>query len=115
MSPTEAKTISEAFGGEFMAPEAAVGRLATIAQGDAPHAGVSKRGDAQCVSVTANGIRTETACINPAGQLAYFQGTSDAGKKTELILQYTTPSVSDEAFLAPRPPGASPSKTATKK
>ncbi|MGI5237079.1 hypothetical protein [Dactylosporangium sp. CA-139066] len=114
MSPTEAKSISEAFGGEFMAPEAAVGRLATIAQGDAPHAGASKRGDAQCVSVTANGIRTETACVNPAGMLAYFQGTSDAGKQTELILQYTTPSVSDEAFQPPRPAGASPAPSASK-
>ncbi|WP_432977520.1 hypothetical protein [Dactylosporangium sp. CA-233914] len=110
MSPTEAKAISVAFGGEFMAPEAALGRLATIAQGQEVRSGASKRGDAQCVSVTASGIRTETACVNPAGLLAYFQGTSDAGKTTELILQYSTPSVSDEAF---QPPSAA--KAAAKK
>ncbi|MFI5916649.1 hypothetical protein [Dactylosporangium sp. NPDC051541] len=102
MSPTEAKAISAAFGGEFLAPEAALGRLATIAQGDGVRAGASKRGDAQCVSVTATGIRTEMACVNPAGLLAYFQGTTDAGKATELVLQYTTPSVSEEAFLPPK-------------
>ncbi|MER7005684.1 hypothetical protein ABT297_21925 [Dactylosporangium sp. NPDC000555] len=113
MSPTEAKAISVAFGGEFMAPEAAVGRLATIAQGQGVRAGVSKRGEAQCVSVTATGIRTEIACVNPAGLLAYFQGTSDAGSTTELILQNTTSSVSDEAFLPPRTTTASPSPKVT--
>ncbi|WP_433049770.1 hypothetical protein [Dactylosporangium sp. CS-033363] len=112
MSPTEAKAISVAFGGEFLAPEAALGRLATIAKGQGVRAGASKRGDAQCVSVTATGIRTEMACVNPAGLLAYFQGTSDAGKTTELTLQYTTPSVSEEAFLPPKP---APSATAAKK
>ena len=116
MSPSQAKAISEAFGGEFLAPEAAVGRLATIAQGEGVRAGASKRGDAQCVSVTATGIRTETACVSPGGLLAYFQGTSDAGKSTELILQYTTPSVSDEAFQPPKTVPASPSpKTATRR
>ncbi|GAA3451039.1 hypothetical protein [Dactylosporangium matsuzakiense] len=110
MSPTEAKAISAAFGGEFLAPEAALGRLATIAQGDGVRAGASKRGDAQCVSVTATGIRTEMACVNPAGLLAYFQGTTDAGKATELVLQYTTPSVSEEAFLPPSSPAPAASK-----
>ncbi|MET7421049.1 hypothetical protein [Dactylosporangium sp. NPDC005555] len=109
LSPTQAKAISDAFGGEFMAPEAAMGRLATIAQGQDVRTGTSKRGDAQCVSVTAKGIRTETACVNPAGLLAYFDGTTDAGRYTQLTLQYTTPSVSDEAFL---PPGAKPKATA---
>lgn len=65
MSPTEAKAISAAFGGEFLAPVAALGRLATIARGQGVRAGASKRGDAQCVSVTATGIRTETACVSP--------------------------------------------------
>ncbi|WP_426506627.1 hypothetical protein ACPPVO_51660 [Dactylosporangium sp. McL0621] len=106
MSPTEAKAIGAAFGGEFLAPEAALGRLATIARGQGVRAGASKRGDAQCVSVTATGIRTETACVSPGGLLAYFQGTSDAGKTTELVLQYTTPTVSEEAFLPPRTPAA---------
>ncbi|MEV6929219.1 hypothetical protein AB0M46_32670 [Dactylosporangium sp. NPDC051485] len=114
MSPTEAKAISEAFGGEFLAPEAALGRLATIARGQGVRAGASKRGDAQCVSVTATGIRTETACVNPAGLLAYFQGTSDAGKATELVLQYTTPSVSEEAFQPPRAVGPSPTPSSAK-
>jgi hypothetical protein len=117
MSPTEARAISAAFGGEFLAPEAALGRLATIAQGQGVRAGASKRGDAQCVSVTATGIRTETACVNPGGLLAYFQGTTDAGQTTELVLQYTTPSVSDEAFQPPKTTAAaSPSaRTAVKK
>ncbi|MEV8515563.1 hypothetical protein [Dactylosporangium sp. NPDC051484] len=115
MSPTAAKAISVAFGGEFMAPEAALGRLATIARGQGVRAGVSKRGEAQCVSVTATGIRTEIACVNPAGLLAYFQGTSDAGLTTELILQHTTPSVSDEAFLPPRTTPGSPSPTVAAK
>lgn len=112
MSPSQAKAISEAFGGEFMAPEAAMGRLATIAQGEEVRTGTSKRGDAQCVSVTAKGIRTETACVNPAGLLAYFDGTTDAGKHAQLTLQYTTPSVSDEAFLPPtaKPAAQSPAK-----
>jgi hypothetical protein len=117
MSPTEARAISAAFGGEFLAPEAALGRLATIAQGQGVRAGASKRGDAQCVSVTATGIRTETACVNPGGLLAYFQGTTDAGQATELILQYTTPSVSDEAFQPPKSTAAAspPARTAVKK
>ncbi|MEV4512932.1 hypothetical protein AB0K00_28660 [Dactylosporangium sp. NPDC049525] len=110
MSPSQAKAISDAFGGEFMAPEAAMGRLATIAQGEDVRTGTSKRGDAQCVSVTARGVRTETACVNPGGLLAYFDGTTDAGKYTQLTLQYTTPSVSDEAFL---PPAAKPAATPT--
>ena len=101
MSPTQARAISEAFGGEFMAPEAAMGRLATIAQGEDVRTGTSKRGDAQCVSVTARGVRTETACVSPAGLLVFFDGTTDAGRYTQLTLQYTTPSVSDEAFLPP--------------
>ncbi|WP_433079251.1 hypothetical protein ACQP1P_39650 [Dactylosporangium sp. CA-052675] len=115
MSPTEAKAISAAFGGEFLAPEAALGRLATIAQGQAARAGASKRGDAQCVSVTATGIRTETACVNPGGLLAYFQGTSDAGRTTELVLQYTTPSVSEEAFVPPKTTAAPKASAAAKK
>ncbi|MGI5181622.1 hypothetical protein ACQEVZ_35500 [Dactylosporangium sp. CA-152071] len=110
MSPSQARDISDAFGGEFMAPEAAMGRLATIARGEEVRTGTSKHGDAQCVSVTARGIRTETACVNPAGLLAYFEGTTDAGKYTQLTLQYTTPSVSDEAFL---PPTAKPAVKAT--
>jgi hypothetical protein len=112
MSPTEAKAISAAFGGDFLAPEAALGRLATIARGEGVGTRATKRGDAQCVSVTATGIRTETACVSPAGLLAYFQGTTDAGKATELILQYTTPSVSDEAF---QPPRTTPASAAAKK
>ncbi|MDG6102414.1 hypothetical protein Daura_43195 [Dactylosporangium aurantiacum] len=116
MSPTQARAISEAFGGEFMAPEAAMGRLATIARGEDVRTGTSKRGDAQCVSVTALGIRTETACVNPAGLLAYFDGTTDAGRYTQLTLQYTTPSVSDEAFLPPdAAPKASPKASSTPK
>jgi hypothetical protein len=111
MSPTEAKAISVAFGGEFLAPEAALGRLATIAKGDGVRSGTSKRGDAQCVSVTATGIRTETACVNPGGLLAYFQGTTDAGKVTELVLQYTTPSVSEEAFQPPKAVAPTPTTT----
>ena len=110
MSPSQAKAISDAFGGEFMAPEAAMGRLATIAQGEDVRTGTSKRGDAQCVSVTAKGVRTETACVNPGGLLAFFDGTTDAGRYTQLTLQYTTPSVSDEAFL---PPTANPKASAT--
>jgi hypothetical protein len=113
MSPTEAKAISAAFGGEFLAPEAALGRLATIARGEGVRTGTSKRGDAQCVAVTATGIRTETACVSPGGLLAYFEGTTDAGKATELILQYTTPSVSDEAFQPPTT--TPPAKAVTKK
>ena len=110
MSPSQARAISDAFGGEFMAPEAAMGRLATIAQGEDVRTGTSKRGDAQCVSVTAKGVRTETACVNPGGLLAFFDGTTDAGQYTQLTLQYTTPSVSDEAFL---PPTANPKASAT--
>ena len=95
-----------------MAPEAAMGRLATIAQGEEVRTGTSKRGDAQCVSVTAKGVRTETACVNPAGLLAYFDGTTDAGKSTQLTLQYTTASVSDEAFVPPTAkPDAKPAPT----
>ncbi|WP_330186203.1 hypothetical protein KZZ52_51145 [Dactylosporangium sp. AC04546] len=101
MSATQAKAISEAFGGDFLAPEAALGRLATIAKGEGVRTGVSKRGDAQCVSVSATGVHTETACVNPAGQLAYFEGTTDAGKPATLTLQYATPSVSDAAFTPP--------------
>lgn len=110
MSPAQAKAISAAFGGEFLAPEAALGRLATIAKGEGVRTGTSTRGDAQCVSVTATGIRTETACVNPAGLLAYFEGTTDAGATTQLVLQYTTPSVTDEAFVPP-----STTKTAAEK
>ncbi|GAA2635960.1 hypothetical protein GCM10010399_81030 [Dactylosporangium fulvum] len=102
MSPSQAKAISEAFGGEFLAPEAALGRLATIANGEGVRTDTSKRGDAQCVSVSATGLRTETACINPAGLLAYFEGTTDAGKATRLVLEYTTPSVTAEAFVPPK-------------
>ena len=112
MSPTQAKAISEALGGDFAAPEAAVGRLATIAQQNGARTGTSKRGDAQCVSITSTEVRTETACVNPAGLLAYFQGTTDAGKVTEMVLQYTTPSVSEEAFLPPKATGAAPKATA---
>ncbi|WP_432829592.1 hypothetical protein [Dactylosporangium sp. CA-092794] len=115
MSPSQAKAISAAFGGEFLPPEAALGRLATIAQGEGVRAGASKRGDAQCVSVTATGIRTETACVSPAGLLAYFEGTTDAGKATQLILQYTTPSVSDEAFLPPQAGAAAAASAAAAK
>ena len=86
ISPEQAKAISAAFGGEFLAPEAAFGRLATIAQGEGVLTGTSKRGEAQCLSVTATGIRTETACVNPAGLLAYFEGTTDAGASTQLVL-----------------------------
>ncbi|GAB3859483.1 hypothetical protein ACFPIJ_20460 [Dactylosporangium cerinum] len=111
MSPSQAKAISDAFGGEFMAPEAAMGRLATIAQGEDVRTGTSKRGDAQCVSVTAKGVRTETACVNPGGLLAFFDGTTDAGRYTQLTLQYTTPSVSDEAFLPPTAKPKTPAKT----
>ncbi|MFG2042520.1 hypothetical protein [Dactylosporangium sp. NPDC048998] len=67
MSPTEAKAISVAFGGEFMAPEAAVGRLASIAQGEGVRAGASKRGDAQCVSVTATGSAPRSRASTPPG------------------------------------------------
>lgn len=111
MSPSQAKAISDAFGGDFMPPEAAMGRLATIVQGEDVQTGTSKRGDAQCVSVTAKGVRTETACVNPAGMLAYFDGMSDAGKYTQLTLQYSTPSVSEEAFVAPtaKPASTKPS------
>jgi hypothetical protein len=47
--------------------------------------------------------------------LAYFDGTTDAGKYTQLTLQYSTPSVSDEAFLPPNaePPAAAAAPTRT--
>ncbi len=102
LSPTQVKAVATAFGGRFATAPDVAARLATVVGQPGARTGRGSRviggGPADCVAVTASGVPPETACVTPAGVLAYFAGT---GVRVELHAYAA--SVAPNAFASPQP------------
>ena len=109
VSPAQAVAIGAAFRGEFIAPEAAIARLAAVAsEADPAHPVRAVRGQrvfatgpADCVAVSGAAGRVETACVSPAGVLVFFDGTSESGGAVRIELRRFSATAAPDALDPP--------------
>jgi hypothetical protein len=105
LSGSQVKAIADAFAGVFIAPEAAIARLTSLVDEPGVRVGRAQRsvagGPADCVAVRGPGGPVQTACVNPAGVLVHFDGTSEAGYPVRVELHSFTATVAPESFDPP--------------
>jgi hypothetical protein len=103
LTPSQLRSIGEAFGDTFIPAEAAVARMqAVVAEPDARTGRATQQiagAGADCVAVT--GSVSLTGCVNEAGVLVYYAGTSEGGKPVRYQLTSFSETVATDAFTAP--------------
>jgi hypothetical protein len=107
VSPSQARAISAALGGVFLPVEAVAAQMSAVAAQPGTRTSRASRSvagaPAECVAAVPSAGPGLLACVNSAGILVFFAGTSEEGATVRMELQRFSPTVAPDAFKPPAP------------